>query len=262
MAMTEEARTVYRLAHWLSIKVLCTLCQCSGYVSIIPSSFANSVGIIVVVDSIQELDEASKIRAHLKYQLAQTHLLRSSEPVESAAIGSRVVDRLDRRNPQQPGRLFVCELRRQRATKDFSAIRFRRPGCNIAIELGENALQPLRRQTGRLPKLRRGRLHKSVWIESIALRVFHCRHIEAEPGADQWPLRIRVRIGGQHPPLMLMVAQHFHQAFQRELDVGLLEREQGLRTVLRLLGRAPYHRESGRQILCGSGSRNARRDGQ
>ena len=72
-----------------------------------------------------------------------------------------------------------------------------------------------------------------MWIEGIALRMVGCRHIQAEPSANQRPARVRVGIGCQHPAFVLVVAEDIHQAVQAELDVGIPKFKQLLRPVFR-----------------------------
>ena len=70
-------------------------------------------------------------------------------------------------------------------------------------------------------------------IEGIGLRMVGRQHIQAEPCANQRPVRVRVGIGCQHPALVLMVAEDLHQAAQAELDLGISKVEQLLRPVFR-----------------------------
>ena len=54
----------------------------------------------VTVHGAKKLNELLEIHTHLKYQLAQRHLLRPGQLVEIATIGLCVLDRLDRRDAQ------------------------------------------------------------------------------------------------------------------------------------------------------------------
>ena len=84
-----------------------------------------------------------------------------------------------------------------------------------------------------MPELNRRRLDEQMRIEWITLRVRRCLDIQTETRPDQRPASRRIRIGRQHPTFVLMVAKDIHQAVQAELDVGVPEIQQFLRSISR-----------------------------
>src|SRR5580704_7254652 len=94
------------------------------------------------------------------------------------------------------------------------------------IEAVEDLLQERRIESRSLPELRRRRLEERMRIPRVTLRVLGRRDIQAEPRADQRPMRVRVGIGGEHPAFMPLVTKDIHQGLQMELDVRVLKFEQ------------------------------------
>ena len=154
MAMTVAARMLYRLAHWLSISVPCTVCQCSSSVSIKPSSCAQFALAVFVIQGAKKLNKLLKIRTHLEDQLAERHLLRAGQPIETPAISPRIVDRLYGRDTQQLRGFFFGQLWRQGVPDDLSCdTAFAVHAIRIAVKLIEDLLQSIRSKPGSLPKL-------------------------------------------------------------------------------------------------------------
>jgi hypothetical protein len=158
----------------------------------------------LIVHEVKKLAELAEVHAHLVDKLAQSHLLRSGELIEVAAVGASIFDRLDGGHAQQRCRLVVGDLRRERT--DLSVVTpDDPPGREVVVEAVEDLIEARRGEPSRLPQLGGRRLDEGMRIERVRLQVLPLRQIEAEAGADEGTAGLRIRISSQNPAFMAAI---------------------------------------------------------